>query len=136
MAWTDPKTMGHEPALYSDWNTYIRDNTNYLYSKLMIQAWVNFNGTGTVAINASYNVSSITDNGTGLYTVNFTSAIADANYGWSASATDDIGGDINAPVCGTGTKTVSALQIKVFHHADTGYCRVEDKAEISVIVVR
>jgi len=30
MAWTDPKTMGHEPALYSDWNTYIRDNTNYL----------------------------------------------------------------------------------------------------------
>ena len=43
-------------------------------------AWVNFNGTGTVAIRASYNVSSITDNGTGDYTVNFTTAMSDANY--------------------------------------------------------
>ena len=44
------------------------------------RAWVNFNGTGTVAIRASGNVSSITDNGTGDYTVNFTSALVDANY--------------------------------------------------------
>ncbi len=46
----------------------------------LCKAWVNFNGTGTVAIRASYNVSSITDNGTGDYTVNFTSALPDANY--------------------------------------------------------
>ncbi len=46
----------------------------------MCRAWVNFNGTGTVAINASGNVSSITDNGTGDYTVNFTTAMVDANY--------------------------------------------------------
>jgi hypothetical protein len=44
------------------------------------KAWVNFNGTGTVAIRASYNVSSITDNAVGNYTVNFTTALADANY--------------------------------------------------------
>jgi hypothetical protein len=44
------------------------------------KAWVNFNGTGTVAIRASYNVSSITDNGTGNYTVNFTNALSDSNY--------------------------------------------------------
>ena len=44
------------------------------------RAWVNFNGTGTPAIRASGNVSSITDNGTGDYTVNFTTAMADANY--------------------------------------------------------
>ena len=44
------------------------------------RAWVNFNGTGTVAIRAAGNVSSITDNGTGDYTVNFTTAMADANY--------------------------------------------------------
>ena len=43
-------------------------------------AWVNFNGTGTVAIRSSYNVSSITDNGTGDYTVNFATALSDANY--------------------------------------------------------
>lgn len=44
------------------------------------KAWVNFNGTGTVAIRASFNVSSITDNGTGYYTMNFTNALADENY--------------------------------------------------------
>ena len=47
------------------------------------RAWVNFNGTGTVAIRASGNVTSITDNGTGSYTVNFTTAMPDANYSWS-----------------------------------------------------
>jgi hypothetical protein len=52
------------------------------------KAWVNFNGTGTVAIRASYNVSSITDNGTGDYTVNFTTAFPDANYSYA-------GGDSN-----------------------------------------
>ena len=46
----------------------------------LAKAWVNFNGTGVVAIRASFNVSSITDNGTGTYTVNFTTALADANY--------------------------------------------------------
>jgi hypothetical protein len=46
------------------------------------RAWVNFNGTGTVAIRASGNVSSITDNGTGDYTVNFTTALPDANYSY------------------------------------------------------
>lgn len=44
------------------------------------RAWVNFNGTGTVAIRASGNVSSITDNGTGDYTINFTTAMPDADY--------------------------------------------------------
>ena len=44
------------------------------------RAWVNFNGTGTVAIRAAFNVSSITDNGTGNYTLNFTNAMPDANY--------------------------------------------------------
>jgi hypothetical protein len=44
------------------------------------RAWVNFNGTGTVAIRADFNVTSITDNGTGSYTVNFSVAMPDANY--------------------------------------------------------
>lgn len=48
------------------------------------RAWVNFNGTGTVAIRASGNVSSITDNGTGDYTVNFTVAMPDDDYSASA----------------------------------------------------
>jgi hypothetical protein len=53
------------------------------------KAWVSFNGTGTVAIRASYNVSSITDNGTGDYTVNFTNALPDANYSVVGSASNN-----------------------------------------------
>jgi hypothetical protein len=52
------------------------------------RAWVNFNGTGTVAIRASGNVSSITDNNTGDYTVNFTTAMPDANYSVVGNARD------------------------------------------------
>ena len=44
-----------------------------------LKAWVNFNGTGTVAIRASYGVSSLTDSGVGLYTVNFSTAMPDIN---------------------------------------------------------
>ena len=50
------------------------------YPAYQCRAWVNFNGTGTVAIRGSGNVTSITDNGTGLYTANFTTAMPDANY--------------------------------------------------------
>jgi hypothetical protein len=49
------------------------------------RAWVNFDGTGTVAIRASGNVTSITDNGVGDYTMNFTTAMPDANYAWSGN---------------------------------------------------
>jgi len=45
-----------------------------------IKAWVNFNGTGVVSIRESFNVSSVTDNGTGDYTVNFATPMVDANY--------------------------------------------------------
>jgi hypothetical protein len=51
----------------------------------MAQVWVNFNGTGTVAIRDSYNVTSITDNGTGDYTVNFANELPNANYAYSLS---------------------------------------------------
>ena len=54
----------------------------------MCRAWVNFNGTGTPAIRASGNVSSITDNGVGEYTVNFTTALVDANYAGLVTAGD------------------------------------------------
>ena len=55
------------------------------------RAWVNFNGTGTVAIRSSGNVSSITDNGTGDYTVNFATAMPDANYASEVGISSDVG---------------------------------------------
>lgn len=72
-------------------------------------AWVNFNGTGTVAIRSSYNVSSITDNGTGDYTVNFTTALSDGNYAMVGSSSY-VGG-VGQPSLGlnnTGSTTTAA----------------------------
>jgi hypothetical protein len=59
------------------------------------RAWVNFNGTGTVAIRGSGNVSSITDNGTGDYTVNFTTAMSDVNYCSLVTGTNHEGQNIS-----------------------------------------
>ena len=52
------------------------------------KAWVNFNSTGTVAIRQGFNTSSVTDNGTGDYTVNFTTAMTDADYSVNTNAGD------------------------------------------------
>tara|TARA_B110000495_G_C23027315_1_gene610781 strand:+ start:2107 stop:2769 length:663 start_codon:yes stop_codon:yes gene_type:complete len=79
------------------------------------RAWVNFNGSGTVAIRDSANVSSITDNGVGDYTVNFTTAMVDANYSVVGSGQGN--GDFNRgaglildlPKLGT-TPTTSAIR--------------------------
>ena len=62
------------------------NNTNGTEIGTLCRAFVNFNGTGTVAIRAAFNVTSITDNGTGDYTVNFTNALPDASYSLCGSA--------------------------------------------------
>ena len=74
------------------------------------KAWVNFNGTSTVAIRASFNVTSITDNGTGDYTVNFTTALADANYNVVGTCTTTIagGGYLGVGIYATATGTGGA----------------------------
>jgi len=73
-----------------------------------VKAWVNFNGQGTVAIRASYNVSSITDNGTGFYSVNFTTAMANTNYSVVASAQLAITADRSYPWNNAAQTTTSA----------------------------
>jgi len=68
----------------------VRDNLNVTGSAPIYacRAWVKFNGTGTVILRASGNVSSITDNGTGDYTVNFATAMQDKNYATTANWTN------------------------------------------------
>jgi hypothetical protein len=81
------------------------------------RAWVNFNGTGTVAIRGSGNVSSITDNGTGDYTINFTTAMADANYSAvgmsrrSAGANPNSGYGAIVSISASTAPTTSALRV-------------------------
>jgi hypothetical protein len=65
------------------------DSTSMQTGQQACKAWVNFNGTGTVAIRGSYNVSSITDTGTGNYTVNFTTVMVDGNYSASGATSND-----------------------------------------------
>lgn len=64
------------------------DSTSMGTGQQACKAWVNFNGTGTVAIRESYNVSSITDHGTGNYAVNFTTAMADTNYNFVTNSSN------------------------------------------------
>jgi hypothetical protein len=75
-------------ALTVDSSANLQFNSGYgsVATAYGCRAWVNFNGTGTVAIRDSGNVSSITDNGIGDYTVNFTTAMPDANYTFVGSS--------------------------------------------------
>ena len=89
----------YESQVGTDYNTQL-DNGYFC------RAWVNFNGTGTVAIRASGNVSSITDSGIGIYDVNFTTAMPDTNY--SSLST------VEAWVSGTSAYTTSGFRIGVY----------------------
>lgn len=102
------------------------------------RAWVNFNGTGTVAIRASGNVSSITDNGTGNYQVNFASALPDANYAVTGTTVwaDNFPGNVSA-VCipDSYTPTTTATRIvTVTGNYVTGDAR--DSAFVNVAIFR
>ena len=81
------------------------------------KAWVNFNGTGTVAIRASYNVSSITDNGVGNYTVNFTTAMADTNYAVVSTAGRTYTSSNSGRACDINRVNTSNFSITVFEAA-------------------
>lgn len=77
------------------------------------RAWVNFNGTGTVAIRASGNVSSITDRGTGIYTVNLITALPDANgSAHTGTALNDTTSTANGVVTGP-VRIISTTQVNV-----------------------
>ena len=77
------------------------------------RAWINFNGTGTIAIRASGNVSSLTDNGAGDYTINFTTAMPDANYsvcygtGGNSAGQYPVAGSKDAAVSGSAQTTTA-----------------------------
>jgi hypothetical protein len=103
----------------------------------LCKAWVNFNGTGTVAIRASFNVTSITDNGTGVYTVNFTTAMADVNYATCANAGPALatGNYSLATYYFGGTYSTSAVQIAAYRQA-SGTPTLTDYSIVSVGIFR
>lgn len=109
---------------------YIQDEMMAL-SGNACKARVRFKGTGTVTILSSYNVSSITDNATGNYTVNFTTALSDANYSFVFGGSDSAG-DTSFPVLDTGqTGTISTTQLQVRASYTT---TLYDMLNVSVVI--
>jgi hypothetical protein len=98
------------------------------------RAWVNFNGTGTVAILASGNVSSITDRAVGQYTVNFATAMPDANYA-SLGTHNAVGGDVSCTFIGNASygaaNTASAATVNT-----TTFSALTDASRIYVAIFR
>lgn len=84
-----------------------------LVASQLCRAWVNFNGTGTVAIRASFNVASITDNGTGLYTVNFLTAMPDANYAVVATTKENNSTSVQTTVVMSHTNATGSCRFLV-----------------------
>jgi hypothetical protein len=115
-------------------NPPLFQNTSGTEIGTLCRAWVNFNGTGTVAIRASYNVSSITDNGVGDYTVNFATALVDANYSVLTTCRDDgTVNFVNSLSNIVNTKTTTALRV-ISASRSTG--SLVDSPEYNVAIFR
>jgi len=137
---TLPTTGGNVLTNVSDLEAQVKTATNATGSAPVYscRAWVNFNGTGTVAIRDSGNVSSITDNGTGDYTVNFTTAMPDANYAIDLSVSfSTTGGDQPCSYPSTNTApTSSAVRVNVLQGGPVNGAYFVNNSRISVVIFR
>lgn len=107
------------------------DASELASGKQAVKAWLNFNGTGTVAIRDSYNVSSVTDNSTGNYSVNLTTALSNANYAINYNVNDTSGG----PVVVAGQNNITANSTTSFRFASlNGATTATDCVMVSVTV--
>ena len=98
------------------------------------RAWVNFNGTGTVAIRSSGNVTSITDNGTGDYTVNFTNALVAANSATHVTGSASSAAAFNYSFGVTDSLAYSTTAVRVQSEKSDG--TASDMPRMSVTVFR
>jgi hypothetical protein len=97
------------------------------------RAWVSFNGTGTVAIRASGNVSSITDDATGRYRINFTTAMSDVNYAANVTGYEGAANGVLGMIGNLQPYLTTSFQISI-NGAGTG--AGFDGAIVNVIVLR
>ena len=87
--------------------------TSGISTTRIAKAWANIDGTGTPSLQDSYNVSSLTDTATGRYTLNFSTALANADYAWAGSAGNEGTTTSGRDVTNDGARTTSALPIRV-----------------------
>ena len=105
----------------------------------LCRAWINYKGTSTVSIRGSFNVSSVTVNGTGDFTLNFTNAMSDANYAALATANQNAGGNPANVSVGypdnNSTVTYSTTQVRFLVKFGTGSSQL-DPTTLSVAIFR
>ena len=89
------------------------------------KAWANIDGTGTPSLEDSYNISSLTDTATGRYTLNFSTALANGHYAWAGSAGNEGTTTSGRDVTNDGTRTTSALPIRVTYF-DSSNTAIDD----------
>jgi hypothetical protein len=121
-------------------NTTAVATTAFVRADNNVKAWVNFNGTGTVAIRGSFNVSSITDLGTGTYRVNYTNSLADTNYA-ASGGTESIIGTSYAIILfnfarATDTRVPSTTSSITVSTCDPGSANGRDSQYVYVIITR
>jgi hypothetical protein len=108
-----------------------------IVSKATVRAWVNFSGSGTVTIRASGNVSSITDNGTGSYTVNFATNMPDLGYAVITTGSNDPGDTTYRNTTNQNHSTVSTSSCRIYSQAvNSANQQREDAGNINVVVFR
>lgn len=114
------------------------NNTNGTEIGTLCRAFVNFNGTtvtnpaSMTGVRGSFNIASILDNGTGDYTINFTTAMPDANYAVAGSGVDSAGGAVSLETYSTGTILVGSVRVLI-RNSGVG---VQDNALVSVAIFR
>lgn len=103
------------------------------YSRLMPKVWVNFQGTGTVTIRDDENVASITDNGGGDYTVNFSQSLPNNDFATAVFASNDLSSANRYDEYGSNQSgaTTGSVRVIVRNNADSA----TDRTSVGVIVL-
>jgi hypothetical protein len=96
------------------------------------KVWVNFDGTGTIAVRDSMNVSSLTDIGTGLYILNYSSNMANTNYSTNSYAHKTSGTDAFYRIIATGYRGPQTSDLGIH----TGTAHVDDTVDAPVVTAQ
>lgn len=91
-------------------------------------AWVNFNGTGTIAIRDSQNISGLTDGGTGVYAITYSSSLANDDYGYQINGTSSTAGGITKLTSASGSITTSDIDVQALNAAQSAYQDNDDNS--------
>ena len=108
----DKAGSGGSSVKMANTSTYVSDGGNVTLNTVqgLAKVWANWNGTGTVAIRDSFNTASITDNGTGDYTTNVSSAMANANYCFTALG-GDTSGSLSVRIENASNRTTTTIDL-------------------------